>query len=217
MSWDPRSGAPSSEADPAGGAAAQPDLAELARARGATLLDALEDHRPGSREHGEGTASYGFATAVELGFEREHAEAVRETARLHEVGMIYVPAAVLAASPEQRSEEGRALIDAHPGYGAELALGAGVPAEICAWIGATAERFDGRGPAGLAGERIPLEARIVRVACACDVALTAPQTLGSAAEHRAAAFATLRTPAGRELDPRIVDALTGMLERVTRG
>lgn len=216
MSWDPRSGVPSSEADQVGGGGAPPDLAELARARGATLLDALEGHRPGSREHAEGTASYGFAAAVELGFEREHAEAVRETGRLHEVGMIYVPAAVLASSPEHRSAEGRALIDAHPGYGAELALGAGVPAEICAWIGATAERFDGRGPAGLAGERIPLESRIVRVACACDAALTAPQAAGGVAEHRAGAFATLRAAAARELDPRIVDALTGMLDRVTR-
>jgi HD-GYP domain-containing protein (c-di-GMP phosphodiesterase class II) len=216
MSWDPRSGAPSSEADPVGGGGAAPDLAELARARGATLLDALEGHRPGSSEHAEGTASYGFATAVELGFERERAEAVRETARLHEVGMIYVPAAVLAATPEDRSTEGRALIDAHPGYGAELALGAGVPAEICAWIGGTAERFDGRGPAGLAGERIPLESRIVRVACACDAALMAPQAAGSTGEHRAGAFATLRSAAGRELDPRIVDALTGMLDRVAR-
>jgi HD-GYP domain-containing protein (c-di-GMP phosphodiesterase class II) len=215
MSWDPQSGVPSSAADPAGGRA-QANPAELARAHGATLLDALENHRAGSREHAEATASYAFAAAVELGFEREHADAVRETARLHEVGMIYVPTAVLAAAPEQRTAEGRALIDAHPGYGAELALGAGVPAVICDWIRATAERFDGRGPGGLAGERIPLEARIVRVACACDWALTAPQAGGSPAEHRMAAFEVLRGASGRELDPRVVEALAGMLDRVTR-
>jgi HD-GYP domain-containing protein (c-di-GMP phosphodiesterase class II) len=217
MSWDPQSGAPSSEADPFANGPPLADLAELARARGATLLDALESHRPGAREHAEATASYGFAAAVELGFEREHAEAVRETARLHDVGMIYVPAAVLAAAPEDRDPEGRALIDAHPAYGAELALGAGVPAQVCAWIRARAERFDGRGPAGLAGERVPLEARIVRVSCVCDSALTTPVLGGSAAEHRTAAFASLRAAAGRELDPRVVDALTGMLDRVTRG
>jgi HD-GYP domain-containing protein (c-di-GMP phosphodiesterase class II) len=216
MSWDPQSGAPSSGADPAAGGA-QADPAELARARGATLIDALEGHRPGSRDHAEATASYAFAAAVELGFEREHAEAVRETARLHEVGMIYVPGAVLAASPEQRSAEGRTQIAAHPGYGAELALGAGVPRQVCDWIGATAERFDGRGPGGLAGERIPLEARIVRVACACDSALTTPQAAVDPAGHRAAAFEVLRAAAGRELDPRVVEALAGMLDRVTRG
>jgi HD-GYP domain-containing protein (c-di-GMP phosphodiesterase class II) len=131
--------------------------------------------------------------------------------------MIYVPTAVLAAAPEHRSAEGTALIDAHPGYGAELALGAGVPKQICDWIRATAERFDGRGPAGLAGERISLEARITRVACSCDSALTTPQAGGTPAEHRAAAFEVLRAAAGRKLDPRVVEALAGMLDRVTRG
>jgi response regulator RpfG family c-di-GMP phosphodiesterase len=96
-------------------------------------------------------------------------------------------------------------------------LGAGVPAQACGWIRASAERFDGRGPAGLAGERVPLEARIVRVACGCDTALTAPRAAGSVADRRATAFAMLRTAAGRELDPRIVDALTSMLERLTHG
>jgi HD-GYP domain-containing protein (c-di-GMP phosphodiesterase class II) len=216
MSWDRLSGAPSSEADPVGAGGAERDLAKLARSRGATLLDALEDHRAGSRDHADATASYAFAAAVELGFERQHAEAVRETARLHEVGMIYVPAAVLAAAPERRSADGRALIDAHPGWGAELALGAGVPLQICDWIQVTAERFDGRGPAGLAGERIALEARIARVACACDWSLTTPPTGGNAAEHLAAAFEVLRGAAGRELDPRVVEALAGMLDRATR-
>jgi HD-GYP domain-containing protein (c-di-GMP phosphodiesterase class II) len=217
MSWDPPSGAPSSEADPAAGGLSQVELAELAQTRGATLLDALEGHRPGSRDHADATASYAFAAAVELGFERDHAEAVRETARLHDVGMIYVPAPVLAATPETRDQEGNALIAAHPTYGAELALGAGVPAQACGWIRAGAERFDGRGPAGLAGERVPLESRIIRVACACDTALTASPPAGSSAEHRDAAFAALWADAGRALDPRVVEALTGMLDRVSRG
>src|SRR5919198_4175113 len=113
MSWDPPSVAPSNEADLAG----CEDLAELVQSRGSTLLDALEEHRPGSRDHADATASYGFAAAVELRFERDHAEAVRETARLHEVGMIYVPARVLDAAPEERDAEGKALLAAHPSYG----------------------------------------------------------------------------------------------------
>jgi HD-GYP domain-containing protein (c-di-GMP phosphodiesterase class II) len=214
MSWDPRNGAPSPEAEPAASGPSEVDLAELVRIGGATLLDALESHRPGARDHADATASYAFAAAVELGFERENAEAVREAARLHDVGMIYVPVAVLAAAPSDREPEGQALIDSHPLYGAELARGAGVPDEACAWIGASAERFDGRGPAGLAGERVPIQARIIRVACACDTALTAPHPAAAPAEHRAAAFDTLRAAAGRELDPRVVEALTAMLDRV---
>lgn len=216
MSWVPPSGAPSRDAEPAG---LEPgvDLAELVAARGAVLLDALEDHLPGARDHADATASYAFAAAVELRFERENSEALREAARLHDVGMIYVPVAVLQAGPENRDAASQALVDAHPGYGAELARGAGIPSRPCEWIAASAERFDGRGPSGLAGERVPLEARIIRVACACDGALTTPHPHATATEHRATAFATLRAAGGRELDPRVVAALTGMLERVTGG
>ena len=216
MSWDPQSGARSSAAEPAADWRSDLALAEDIRGAGATLLDALESHVPGSRDHADATASYGFAAAVELGLEREHAEAIREAARLHDVGLIYVPAAVLASPPEGRQPSDRELVEAHPAYGAELARGAGVPAAACDWIRATAERFDGRGPSRLAGERVPLQARIIRVACACDSTLSAPRGAASPAEHRAAAFAALRTAAGRELDPRVVEALTGMLDRVTR-
>jgi HD-GYP domain-containing protein (c-di-GMP phosphodiesterase class II) len=214
MSWDPPSGGPSPDAE-AGDEALEAELAELVSERGAVLLDALESHYPGSRDHADATASYAFGAAVELRLERDHAEAVRETARLHEVGMLYLPAAVLAARPEERDAEAQASIDAHPGYGADLARGAGIPPRACKWIEATAERFDGRGPSGLAGERVPLEARIIRVACACDRVLTAPQSHATfAAERRATAFAWLRAAGGRELDPRVVTALTGLLERV---
>jgi len=192
------------------------DLAEVVSERGVVLLDALEDHWPGARDHAGATASYAFGAAVELRFEREHAEAVREVARLHAVGMIYVPVGVLASRPEDRDAASQNLIDAYPGYGAELARGAGIPTQACEWIAATAERFDGRGPSGLAGERVPLQARIIRVACACDRELTAPHPHASASEHRATAFATLRAAGGRELDPRVVAALTGMLDRVAR-
>lgn len=216
MSSVPPNGAPSRDAEPIDTGVNRVDLAGLVRVRGAAVLDALEAHRTGARDHADATASYAFAAAVELGFEREHAEAVRETARLHEVGLIYVPAAVLATAPADRAAEGRALIQAHPAYGAELARGAGVPDRACEWILASGERFDGRGPAGLAGERVPLEARIIRVACACDAALTASRPPATADEHRASAFATLGAATGRDLDPRVVEALTGMLERVSR-
>lgn len=214
MSWVPPSGAPSPDAESADEASGV-DLADLVSERGAVLLDALEDHWPGARDHAGGTASYAFGAAVELRFEREHAEAVRETARLHEVGLIYIPSAVLSTPREARDPAWQAQVDSSPRYGAELARGAGVPARACEWIAAGAERFDGRGPSGLAGERVPLEARIIRVACACDRTLAAPHPNVSAAEHRATAFAWLRAAGGRELDPRVVAALTGMLDRVT--
>jgi HD-GYP domain-containing protein (c-di-GMP phosphodiesterase class II) len=225
MSSDPRSGAPSSDPEAGGavvvGSGAEPplprettsDLPTLIRARGATLLDALELHLPGAREHADGAASYAFAAAVEIGAGRRSAESIRETARLHEIGKIYVPTSVLAKGAEELDQQERALLESIPANGAELARGAGIPGEACAWIGETGERFDGAGPKGNAGERIPLESRIIRVACACDAALSAVEP-GSGRRPHAEAIAALRGAGGQELDPRVVDGLVAMLDRV---
>jgi HD-GYP domain-containing protein (c-di-GMP phosphodiesterase class II) len=208
MSSDRPSGARSSESEPAG----------RVKARGSELLDALERHLPGSRGHADGTAAYAFAAAVGLGLERDQAEVVREVARLHEVGNVYVPATVLVKLPGELTAEDRELLDARFASGAGLARGAGIPDQVCQWIGAFGERFDGSGPAGLAGERIPIESRIVRAACACDVALAAPMPIGgSPAARRRKALQTLRGAAGSELDPDVTAALATMLERAAAG
>ena len=208
MSLDRPSGARSSEPEPG--------LAACVKAGGSELLDAVERHLPSSRDHADGTAAYAFAAAVELELERHHAEAVREAARLHEVGNVYVPAAVLAKPPGELTPEDRALLDSRFASGAELARGAGIPDRVCEWIGALGERFDGSGPAGLAGERIPIESRVVRVACACDTALAAPVPAPGGAspdERRRIAVHALHAAAGYELDPRVTAALAAMLER----
>ena len=166
MNSDRLSGAPSNEPER--------ELAARVSARGAELLDALERHLPGSRDHADGTAAYAFAAAVELELPRDHAEAVREAARLHEVGSVYLSAEVLTKPAGELTAEEQASLDSRFARGAELARGAGVPDLACEWMDGVGERFDGGGPAGLAGEQIPIESRILRVACACDTALAAP-------------------------------------------
>jgi HD-GYP domain-containing protein (c-di-GMP phosphodiesterase class II) len=198
----------------AGTSDAEPTLAGRVRARGSELLDALQSHLPGSREHADGTAAYAFAAAVELGFDRSRAEAVRETARVHEIGKVYVPAGVLVRPRGELGPGDQALLDSHAAYGAQLARGAGIPAEACVWILATRESFDGGGPTGLAGDQIPLESRIIRAACAQAALLAALPTTGTPAELYRTATGRLRGDAGRELDPRVVEALAGMLQRV---
>jgi HD-GYP domain-containing protein (c-di-GMP phosphodiesterase class II) len=224
MSWDRRSAAPSSDPKAengeiagsdahgrAGGAAVS--VATLVKARGVALLDALELHLPGARDHADGTASYAFAAAAELGLDRERAEAVRETARLHEVGKVYVPTGALRGDPSALDANEHSVADTHPGRGAELARGAGVPEEACKWIAATAERFDGGGPGGFGGEDIPVEARIIRVACACDAGLSTLLPPGWTEGPAAVAIERLRAATGTELDPRVVEALVGVLNR----
>jgi HD-GYP domain-containing protein (c-di-GMP phosphodiesterase class II) len=214
MSSDPRAGVPSQATDQLASPDSELTLAAQALARGQVLLDGLERHLPGSRRHADGTASYAFAGAVELGADRARAELVREAARLHDVGKVYLPAAVLARRGEELDARERALMDSHPAYGAALAIGAGVPDAACEWIGAAGERFDGAGGHGLAGADIPREARIIRVACACDGVLS--RRPASAQALPWIASAELRAAAGRELDPRAVEAMAAVLERAAR-
>src|SRR6476620_6972873 len=199
MSSDPQAGAPSPGTDQPASPDADSSLALVARARGETLLDGLERHLPGSRRHADGTASYAFAVAVELGADRARAELVREAARLHDVGKVYVPTALLAKPREELDMTEEALIDSHPAYGATLAIGAGIPELACEWIGSAGERFDGSSGHGWPGDRIPLEGRIIRVACACDTLLSRRPATARALPWMASA--ELRAAAGRELDP----------------
>jgi HD-GYP domain-containing protein (c-di-GMP phosphodiesterase class II) len=199
MSWDPPSDAPSSRPEDA--------AASVVAWRGAPLLEALDGHLPGARRHADATAAYAFAAAVELDFERSSAETVREAARLHDVGLVYVPAPILARQPDDLDDAERALLDSHLEAAYRLCRGAGIHEAVCGWILHTRERYDGAGPDGLRGRHIPMEARIIRTACAGDLLL-----------DRAGAKATvqaLRAAEGIELDPVVADAVIAVLERAT--
>jgi response regulator RpfG family c-di-GMP phosphodiesterase len=211
MSSAPQSDDPSPAAS-AEGREVHPGLAEVLRARGGPLLDALDAHHPPARERADAAASYAFAAAVELSLSRADAEVAREAARLRDVGGVYVAAEALAKPAAERSAEEEAQVARRHELGAQLALGAGLPEQACEWIRLGAERFDGSGPNGLGGEDIPLEARIARGAHACFEALAGGP--GDAAEEdRPDPQEALRGAAGQELDPRVVEALLAVLGR----
>ena len=159
------SGDPSAPADAAPAPTSLPALVSL---RGRPLLEGLERHVPGSIEHANATAAYSLAAAAELGFARHRAELVREVAKLHEIGKVYLPAELLAKPISELTSAERAGLDRHHIAGAQLAAGAGIPAEACEWIRTCGERFDGHGPLRLAGDAIPAEARVIHAACVCE-------------------------------------------------
>jgi HD-GYP domain-containing protein (c-di-GMP phosphodiesterase class II) len=187
------------------------NLASLVALRGSALLEGVEAHTPGAKDHADATAAYAFATAVELGFQRDRAEAIRESARLHEIGNAYVPVTLLAKPADSLTADERDLLAARPESAYRLARGAALPEQVCEWIRLSAERWDGSGPGKVGGEAIPIEARIARAACMCDTVLAAPG--GTAADRQAATVAALNEAAGTELDPDVVEALVRVLER----
>jgi HD-GYP domain-containing protein (c-di-GMP phosphodiesterase class II) len=103
----------------------------------------------------------------------------------------------------------------HTIIGERILLAAQALRPIAAIIRSSHERFDGRGyPDRLAGEAIPLPARIVAVCDAFDAMLE--QRSYNHAMTRSEAVAQLRRCAGGQFDPRVVEALAVSLDKQER-
>jgi diguanylate cyclase (GGDEF)-like protein len=166
------------------------------------LLEALFEREPELRLHVEGVAALSAAVGKRLGLESEELEELVIAAQLHDVGKIAIPDAVLHKSGPLDEAEWT-LIRQHPRVGQRIL--AAVPAlnGVGAIVRATHERWDGAGYVdGLAGQAIPLAARIIAV---CDTfsAMTSDRPYGGAVSV-AEALAELRRCAGTQFDPEVV-------------
>jgi HD-GYP domain-containing protein (c-di-GMP phosphodiesterase class II) len=208
MSSDPRSDAPSpGPEEPSGPAGtAGPTDAEVVRERGGDLLEALEARLPGSVAHADQVGRWALAIAAELRLPLARALALRETARLHAIGLLYLDADVARGGDREGAPERRQELDAQAEAAARLASGAGLPPASCVWLEHWRERFDGEGPKGLYGGAIPIESRIIRAACAYAHELAADA-------ERARALERLGELAGTELDPATIGAIAFVLDR----
>ena len=133
----------------------------------------------------------------------EHGQAVAHTAGLlHDIGKEALPDHILLGRSELHAAE-RRLVERHPADGARLLLRVEGLGEVAHAVLAHHERIDGHGyPDGLAGEDIPINARILSIAEVYDV-LTAPDSY-KIPMSAAAAEAELRQVAGSQLDGRLV-------------
>lgn len=124
-------------------------------------------------EHSRQVADLAGVVAEQLGLPQWDVEEVRVVGLLHDVGKIAIEERVLA-TPGPLAPEEWGLVKRHPEVGARLvrdALGLGDAA--AAAVRHHHERFDGRGyPDGLAGEQIPLAARIIAVVDAYEAMVT---------------------------------------------
>jgi HD-GYP domain-containing protein (c-di-GMP phosphodiesterase class II) len=145
--------------------------------------------------------------------ERRDAEFV---ALLHDVGKVRVPKSIIN-KPGPLTAEERAVMERHTIEGERLLLRVGgLLGEIGRIVRSCHERYDGAGyPDGLAGEQIPLIARIV--AC-CDAfnAMTTDRSYRKAMPLDEA-VAELWRSSGTQFDPRVVDALVASLEDYETG
>jgi diguanylate cyclase (GGDEF)-like protein/putative nucleotidyltransferase with HDIG domain len=169
------------------------------------LTAALQLHHGATAEHSDGVAELAVAVAARLGLGAADVEQVRRTALLHDVGKLGTPRELLV-KPGRLTDEEWVVIRRHPADGAELLRRDPALAAIAPAVRACHERWDGAGyPDGLAGEEIPLVARLVAVCDAYD-AMTGDRPY-RAPRTRAEAVDELRACAGSQFDPAVVGAL----------
>ena len=130
-------------------------------------------------------------------------------AALHDVGKIGIPASILD-KPGPLTDDEWEVMRRHPELGARIMEPVPALAGAGSIVIACHEHWDGSGyPLGLAGDDIPLGARII-LACDAFHAMTSDRVYRQAMPV-AAAISELRDCAGRHFEPRIVDALVDVI------
>ena len=130
-------------------------------------------------------------------------------ALLHDVGKLMIPAEVLN-KPGKLSDEEWEMMRGHPSAGVELLADIEFPWDVRPIVESHHERWDGRGyPHGLAGEEIPLTARVLCVADVYD-ALTSVRSYKRAFTHDEA-MEIMRQDVGKQFDPALYEAFVEVM------
>jgi PAS domain S-box-containing protein/putative nucleotidyltransferase with HDIG domain len=124
----------------------------------------VESRDPYTSGHQERVARLATAIAGEMGLPRQLIDSIRMAATLHDVGKINVPAEILS-KPKHLSEIEMSMVRMHSEVGYSILAPIDFPFPVAQIVVQHHERMDGSGyPAGLTGENILLEARILAVA-----------------------------------------------------
>ncbi|MET0608631.1 MAG: HD-GYP domain-containing protein, partial [Gaiellaceae bacterium] len=186
------------------------ELRDAYRGTAFLLGDVVEADDAYTGVHSRDVVELTLKVGDELGLSARERRDAEFAALLHDVGKVRVPNLIIN-KPGPLTDEERAVIEQHTIEGERLLLRVGgLLGEIGRVVRSCHERWDGQGyPDGLAGERIPLLARIV--SC-CDAynAMTSDRSYRKALSQEVA-IAELRGGSGTQFDPQVVDALIAAL------
>jgi HD-GYP domain-containing protein (c-di-GMP phosphodiesterase class II) len=159
--------------------------------------------------HGEDVAVLAERVALRLALPTTQARDVRYAALLHDLGKVAVPSEILL-KPGPLTDEEWVTMRSHAAIGGELVGRIDAFAHLAPAVRASHERWDGGGyPDCLAGESIPLAARIIAACDTYDAIVT--DRPYRAARTPAQACEELRRVAGSQLDASVVDAVVAEL------
>lgn len=177
-----------------------------------SLVSALEAKDVYTRGHSERVGEYAVALAERIGGVDTHS--LRVGARLHDIGKIGVASGILGKDGPLEVEE-MDRVREHPSIGVEILAPLLDDRAALNVVRYHHERWDGAGyPDGLAGEDIPLEARIVAVADTFDAMTTSRPYRAALTVDQA--VAEIRREAGRQFDPGVVACVPAVFLRQMR-
>jgi diguanylate cyclase (GGDEF)-like protein/putative nucleotidyltransferase with HDIG domain len=169
------------------------------------LALAIEAKDQTTHTHLQRVRTYAVEIAKELGLAAGEIEALRAAALLHDIGKLAVPEHIIN-KPGRLTPEEFEKMKVHPLVGAEILERVAFPYPVAPIVRAHHERWDGTGyPAGLAGEAIPIGARILAAVDCLDA-------LASHRQYRPAmpldqAMDKVKEKSGSWFDPTIVALL----------
>lgn len=168
------------------------------------LTAALEARDSETYGHSERVVAYSLRLGQEYGIDPTQMQSLEFGSLLHDIGKIGVPDSILR-KPARLTEEEWVLMREHPLRGQEILSGIEFLRGATRVVAQHHEKWDGTGyPLGLRGEEIDLCARIFAVADAFD-AITSERVYKRSQSYEAAAR-ELNQLAGRQFDPRVVEA-----------
>jgi putative two-component system response regulator len=167
------------------------------------LGEAIDAKDPYTRGHSDRVRQMSLQIARSLGFSEERLEILEYGALLHDIGKIGIKDEILQKPGTLNGEEYRTIRE-HPLIGVKIVEGIEFFKDKIPMIRNHHEQFDGKGyPDGLAGEAIPLEARIIAVPDAFDaMASLRPHQKTRALED---ILSEMEQNKGRQFDPGILD------------
>ncbi|MEM7247088.1 MAG: HD domain-containing phosphohydrolase [Acidobacteriota bacterium] len=175
-----------------------------------SLAAAIDARDPYTRGHSDRVSRYARIIADQMELGLSAVTQVEVGALLHDVGKIGIEDRILR-KPSALTPEEFEIMKTHPEKGGDIMAPIAVMRDVTDIIVHHHERWDGSGyPSGLAGEDIPLGARIVNVADTFD-AMTTNRPYQRAMTFEVAA-AKIRDFAGKAADPMVVDAFTEAME-----
>lgn len=174
-----------------------------------TFVNFIEAKDPSTMGHSLRVAKYSKMLAESLGVPEEECNQVYYIALMHDCGKIYIPDEILS-KPGRLDDDEYEVMKKHTVYGKDILRDFTAIEKIGVGALSHHERYDGKGyPNGIAGEEIPLIARIICVSDAFDAMNSKRCYRDSLSED--VILNELKKNKGKQFDPKVVDSLLALI------